>query len=353
MSPLRQGAALGFLVLLLAATRAGAVMVVTDFDSLSYNNSSNNSIGTSYQSGGFTFSSSGLFVYGRNHVSHPGSGAIYPTSGSLITITRTDGGVFNFYGGHFAERSTSSANTIGISGTRAEGGTANATARLDGGAVNSQLFAFGNLTGITSLTISGSNQLDRLVFSNGVSPGPSDATIHFNHATPGTVAASYQENTYALSSSTPGALSVASTMNDSQGLAASGSATIDLSHAGGLFALRGFEIQSAIGLGGSFRLTLTAESGATHVSSLFSGGSYDQAALLTLFGGQPFAETITSARFENTTGTDVMLDNIQAIPEPSVALLAALGLLFVGARNSFRPCRWRTLRSPAIIPTPL
>jgi hypothetical protein len=337
-----RGSALGLLCVLLATAQVGAVMMVTDFDALTFNNSSNNSIGSSYQSGGFTFTSSGLFVYGKNHVSHPGSGAIYPTSSALITITRSDGGIFNFYGGHFAERSAASANTIGISGTRADGGTVNATARLDGGAVNSQLFAFGNLTGLTSLQISGSNQLDRLVLSNGVSPGPSDATIHFNHATPGTVAASYHEGSYTLSSSTPGALSVASTMNDSRGLAASGTATIDLSHIGGFFALRAFEIQSGIGLGGSFRLTLTGESGSSHVSSLFPGGTYDQTALFSLFGGQPFAESIASARFENTAGTGVMLDNVQAIPEPSGALLAAFGF---GVWTFVRPLRHKASHS--------
>jgi hypothetical protein len=252
-------------------------------------------------------------------------------AGAVMIVT--DGGVFNFYGGHFAERSASSANTIGIRGTRADGGTASTSARLDGGAVNSQLFAFGNLTGITSLTISGSNQLDGLVFSNGVSPGPSDATIHFNHATPGTVAASYQENTYALSSSTPGALSVASTMNDSLGLGVEGIGTIDLTHSGALFNLQGFDIHSNLGEKGSFRLIVTDEFGTQHTSSTFALGSYDETDLAALFGGQPFANQITHARFENTTGQGVVLDKIYAIPEPSGLFLVGMGMALAMRRN--------------------
>lgn len=68
--------------------RARAATSVTDFNSLSFNNSSNNLIGASCQASGFTFTSSELFfVYGKNHASHPGSGAVCPTPSALITIT--------------------------------------------------------------------------------------------------------------------------------------------------------------------------------------------------------------------------------------------------------------------------
>jgi hypothetical protein len=53
-----------------------------------------------------------------------------------------------------------------------------------------------------------------------------------------------------------------------------------------------------------------------------------------MFGGQARYNNITHARFENTTGQGIVLDNLQAIPEPSVALLAALGLLCAGAKTS-------------------
>jgi hypothetical protein len=96
----------------------------TTFDELCFNNSFNDPIGASHQSGGFTFTSSErLLVYGRNHASHPGSGAVDPTSSAFVTITRADGGAFGFCGGHFAERSSSSANPNGVGGTRADGGT--------------------------------------------------------------------------------------------------------------------------------------------------------------------------------------------------------------------------------------
>jgi hypothetical protein len=55
-----------------------------------------------------------------------------------------------------------------------------------------------------------------------------------------------------------------------------------------------------------------------------------------MFGGQARYNNITNARFENTTGQGIVLDNIYAIPEPSTTLLAALGALLIGARNSFR-----------------
>lgn len=312
--------------------------VVADFDTLDLNNNSNNSIGPTHQESGFTFSSSGLFHYGRRHVSFPGSGALYPTSSELITITRTDGGAFNFYGGDFAERSTSSANPIGLGGTRVDGSRFTTTVRLDGGAVNPQLLPVGGLTNLVSLTISGGNQLDRLVFSDLVPPGPSGATVHFDAAAAGGSGSTYHENTYALTTAAPGGLTVASTMNDSPGLSVAGAGTIDLAHLGPSFSLRGFEIQSAIGLGGSFRLTLTDEGGGVHVSSAFTGGTYDQAALLGLFGGQSLAEEITGAKFENTAGTGVMLDNIQAVPEPAGGAwtlgISILTLMHRNRRNS-------------------
>lgn len=312
--------------------------VVTDFDTLDRNNDANNSIGRIHQESGFTFSSSGLFYYGRRHDYFPGSGALYPTSSSLVTITRTDGGAFNFYGGYFAERSTSSADPIGLGATRADGSRFSATVRLDGGAVNPQLLPVGGLTHLVSLTISGGNQLDRLFFSDLVPPGPSPATVHFDAAAAGGSGSTYYENAYALSTAAPGGLTVASTMNDSPGLSVAGTGTIDLGHLGPSFSLLGFEIQSAIGLGGSFRLAVTAEGGGVHLSSPFTGGIYDRAALVALFGGQPLAEGITGARFENTAGTGVMLDNIQAVPEPEggawILGISVLTLVHRNRRNS-------------------
>ncbi len=337
-SPRRPLLALALFLAWGGLSRAPAVTVVATFDTLTRNNDANNSIGPTHQESGFTFSSSGLFYYGRRHESFAGSGALYPTSSALVTITRADGGAFNFYGGDFAERSTSSANPIGLGGTRADGSRFSTTVRLDGGAVNPQLLPVGGLTNIVSLTISGGNQLDRLVFSDLVPPGPSGATVHFDAATAGGTGSSYYENAYALTTAAPGGLTVASTMNDSQGMSVAGTGTIDLGHLGPSFSLLGFEIQSAIGLGGSFRLTLTDEGGGVHVSSPFTGGTYDQAALLELFGGQPFAEGINGAKFENTAGTGVMLDNIQAVPEPAggawVVSISVLALLHRKRRNS-------------------
>jgi hypothetical protein len=206
-----------------------------------------------------------------------------------------------------------------------------------GGVLVPQNFGFAGFTNLVSLQFSGNDQLDRLVFSDLVPPPASDATVHFDNATIGTVGASYSENSYQLISSAPGGMAIQSTMNDSNGLGVAGTATIDLTHSGELFNLQGFDIHSQLGEFGLFRLIVTDESGALHTSSTFSLGTYDESALLQMFGGQVFFNDITSARFENTTGQGIVLDNIYAIPEPSSLVLAALGFVLIGARNLFRP----------------
>lgn len=132
-----------------------------------------------------------------------------------------------------------------------------------------------------------------------------------------------------------------------------GSQVMTITHAGGLFNLQGFAIHSQLGEFGQFRLIVTDEAGALHASSTFSLGTYDEPALLQLFGGQAFFNDITSVRFENTTGEGIVLDNIYAIPEPSTALLAALSILLIGARNSSRlklPPSTRSSSSPLLSP---
>jgi hypothetical protein len=205
-----------------------------------------------------------------------------------------------------------------------------------GGVLVPQNFGFAGFTNLVSLQFTGNDQLDRLVFSDLVPPPASDATVHFDNATLGTVAASYSEGGYQLGSAAPAGMSIQSTMNDSHGLGVAGTGTIDLTHAGELFKLQGFSIHSQLGELGLFRLIVTDESGTQHTSSSFPLGSYDESALLQLFGGQAFHNNITNARFENTTGQGVVLDNIYAVPEPSIALLAAVGVVLIGVRNSFR-----------------
>ncbi len=336
-------------LLALSAAQASAVTVTATFDNLSANNGFNNNIGGSYQSGDFRFISSGIFHYGRTHPDYPGSGAIYSQGSDPITVARANGQAFNFYAADFEGRDLGSAETVGITGFRADGSQISTTARLIAGVLVPQNFGFAGFTNLTLLRFTGGDQLDRLVFSDLVLPPVSDATVTFNTAVLGTVAGVYGEAGYLLASSPAGGLAVQSTMNDSHGLGVAGAGTIDLSFVGDLFSLRGFEIHGNLGEQGSFRLTVTDANGIDHASSTFALGTYNEAALLEMFGGQPFSNQITRARFENLTGQGVVLDNIRAIPEPSTALLVALGALLTGARNSFRPNQ----KSPRKIDLPL
>jgi hypothetical protein len=315
-----------------------AVTVTTTFNDLSANNNFNNGIGNFYQAGDFNFASGGLFYYGTRNADYPGSGAIYPFSstGSIITVSRASGQAFNFHAADFAARDLGTAKVVGLSGTRADGSIVSGSARLVGGVLVPQNFGFAGFTNLVSLQFTGNDQLDRLVFSDLVPPPASDATVHFDNATIASVGASYSENGYQLSSAAPGGMAIQSTMNDSHGLGGAGTAAIDLTHAGDLFNLQGFAIHSQLGELGQFRLIVTDESGADHTSSTFTLGTYDETALLQLFGGQAFHTNITSARFENTTGQGVVLDNIYAIPELSSFFIFALG---IGARTLVRTSR--------------
>ena len=321
-----------------------AITVTTTFDNLSANNSANNLINSPYQSGDFNFAAGNFFFRGTRSIYYPGSGALYTGDGGSqpLTITRDGGLAFNFYAADVAERENA-AGTAGFSGIRADGSRVSASVRLDGGNSSSQNFGFAGFTNIVSLQFTGGDQLDRIVFSDLTPPPASDATVHFDNATIGTVGASYSENGYQLSSSAPGGMGIQSTMNDSHGLGVGGTATIDLTKSGELFNLQGFASHSQLGEFGQFRLIVTDEAGALHTSSTFSLGTYDETALLQLFGGQAFANQITSARFENTAGQGIVLDNIYAIPEPSSLLLAASALILAlrrnAPRNSVRPNR--------------
>lgn len=347
-------AVIGLCVLVLSAAFAQAITVTTTFDNLSANNNSNNLINSPYQSGDFNFAAGNLFFRGARSIYHPGSGALYSGDGGsqVITITRDGGLAFNFYAADVAERENERGNASFV-GTRADGSTDSSTVRLDGGNSSSQNFGFAGFTNIVSLQFIGGDQLDRIVFSDLVPPPASDATVHFDSAVISTVGASYSENGYQLSSAAPGGMGIQSTMNDSNGLGVAGTATIDLTHSGELFNLQGFAIHSQLGEFGQFRLIVTDEAGALHASSTFSLGTYDEPALLQLFGGQAFFNDITSVRFENTTGEGIVLDEIYAIPEPSTALLAALSILLIGARNSSRlklPPSTRSSSSPLLSP---
>lgn len=312
---------------------AGAVAVIVTFDDLHYTNSANNSIGNSYQSGGFTFSASGLFARGTANAFYPGSGAIMPTSGATITVTRTGGGAFRFYAADIAERDGGSISNTVMAGIRADGTRINTTARLDGVAAQSENFGVAHYGDIVSLQFSGSNQLDRLVLSNLVPPPPSSATITFDATSVGTIAASYGESGFQLSPSVPGSLAIVSTMNDSNGVGTAGAGTITLSEAGRVFSLQGFDIHSQFGESGLFRLIVTDESGSEFTSATFPIGTYSDSALTALFGGTARQYGITSARFENTTGEGLVLDNIFAIPEPNTMMIAGFGMLLVGLRR--------------------
>ncbi|MGL5018100.1 MAG: hypothetical protein ACRDBP_08205 [Luteolibacter sp.] len=327
-------------LLALSPTTVEAITVTATFDDLSESNNANNGIGNLYQSGDFNFAAGNLFFRGTRHVYYSGSGALFTAASQPMTITRDGGLAFNFYAADVAERENA-AGTAGFSGIRADGSRVSASVRLDGGNSSSQNFGFAGFTNLVSLQFTGGDQLDRIVFSDLTPPPASDATVHFDNANIGTVGASYSENGYQLSSSAPGGMGIQSTMNDSHGLGVAGTATIDLTHAGGLFNLQGFAIHSQLGEFGQFRLIVTDEAGALHTSSTFSLGTYDDTALLQLFGGQAFANQITSARFENTTGQGIVLDNIYAVPEPSSLLLVVSAVVLAlrrnGPRNSFRP----------------
>jgi hypothetical protein len=316
-------------------TGAQAITVTTTFNNLSANNIANNLIGNLYQSGDFNFTSSNLFYRGTQSIYYPGSGALYTQASDPMTITRDGGLAFNFYGANVAERENA-AETIGFVGTRADGSTISSSIRLDGSFPTPQTLGFAGFTNLVSLRFSGGDQLDRIIFSDLVSPPASDATVHFDQATLGTVAAAYPENGYQFHSSAPGGMAIQSTMNDSKGLGVAGTGTIDLTHAGKLFNLQGFKIHSQLGELGLFRLIVTDESGTLHTSSNFSLGTYDETSLLALFGGSPWHHQITNARFENTTGQGVVLDNIYAIPEPSSLLLAAGALILTLRRSGAR-----------------
>ena len=324
------------LAVVVAAGIAQAVTVTTTFDNLSANNNANNLINSPYQSGDFNFAAGNLFFRGTRSPYYPGSGALYTGGSQPLTITRDGGLAFNFYAADLAARENA-GGTASFSGTRADGSRVSASVPLDGGNSSSQNFGFAGFTNLVSLQFGGGDQLDRIVFSDLVPPPASDATVHFDNANLGTVATSYSESGYQLSSSVPGGMAIQSTMNDSNGLGVAGTGTIDLTKAGNLFNLQGFAIHSQLGEFGQFRLIVTDENYTQHASSTFSLGTYDESALLALFGGNFRHHQITSARFENTTGEGIVLDNIYAIPEPSTALLAALGALLIGTRNLFRP----------------
>jgi hypothetical protein len=315
---------------LVGSENAGAVAVIVTFDELQFANNANNSIGNSYQSGGFTFSASGLFVRGASNAYYPGSGALMPTSGATITVTRTGGGAFRFYAADIAERDGGGVTNTVMAGIRADGTRINTTTRLDGVVAESENFGVAHYGDIISLQFSGSNQLDRLVLSNLVPPPPSSATLTFDAASTGTVAGSYSERGYQLSPSVPGSLAIVSTMNDSNGAGTAGAGTLTLTEAGRAFSLHGFDIHSQFGESGLFRLIVTDESGSEFVSSLFPRGTYSDTAITALFGGMARQQGITSARFENTTGEGLVVDNIFAIPEPASWFLASLGVMGAG-----------------------
>jgi hypothetical protein len=344
--------------MLMVSATVEAVSVTTAFNNLSANNNAANGIGNLYQAGDFNFAAGNLFHWGTRSIYYSGSGALFTGDGGSqqMTITRDGGLAFNFYAADVAERQTA-GETASFVGSRADGSTVSSSFRLDGGNSSSQNFGFAGFTNIVSLRFIGGDQLDRIVFSDLIAPPASDATVHFDNASLGTVAASYSENGYQLSSSAFGGMSVQSTMNDSHGLGVAGAGTIDLTHVGDLFNLDGFDIHSQLGEFGQFRLTVTDEAGIQHISSTFSLGTYDESSLLALFGGIPRHHQITSARFENITGQGIVLDNIYAIPEPSSLLLAASALILTlrrnRPRNSFRPISHLThaasaMRSPSI-----
>lgn len=311
-----------------------AVTVTSTFDNLTANNNSNNLINSPYQSGDFNFAAGNLFFRGTRSIYYPGSGALYTGDGGSqpLTITRDGGLAFNFYAADVAERENA-GESASFLGTRADGSTVSSTFRLDGGNSISQNFGFAGFTNIISLRFSGGDQLDRIVFSNLVAPPASNATVHFDSANIGTVGVSYSENGYQLSSAAPGGLGIQSTMNDSNGIGVAGAGTISLTHGGALFNLQGFSIHSQLGEFGQFRLIVTDEAGALRTSSTFSLGTYDETTLHQLFGGQAFHHQITNARFENTTGQGIVLDNIDAIPEPSTFLFAGCTIVLAFRRT--------------------
>lgn len=309
-----------------------AVTVTTTFDNLSANNNGNNGIGNLYQSGDFKFNNSGLFFRGKTSIYYPGSGAIYSTSSTIITITRASGQAFNFYAADVAERDNT-AGSVGFIGTRADGSKVTSTVSLDGNYPASQTFGFAGFTNIVSLQFTGGDQLDKVIFSDLVPPPASDANVHFDNASLGPVTGIYGESGYLFSTTASGGLAIQSTMNDSQGIGVAGAGTIDLTNVGSLFSLKGFDIQGTAGITGLFRLIVTDETGTQRTSSNLSYGTYNEAALLQMFGGQALANQITNARFENTTGQGIVLDNIYAVPEPS-ALLLALGGLALALRRT-------------------
>lgn len=327
----RWAALLGMFILSIG--NAGAVAVIVTFDELHFANNANNSIGNSYQSGGFTFSASGLFVRGASNAFYPGSGALMPTSGAIVTVTRTGGGAFRFYAADIAERDGGSTSNTVMAGIRADGTRINTTARFDNVAAQSENFGVAHYGDIVSLQFSGSNQLDRLVLSNLVPPPPSSATITFDSTITGTIAGSYVERGFQLSPSVPGSLAIVSTMNDSNGVGTAGAGTITLSEAGRVFSLQGFDIHSQFGESGLFRLIVTDESGSEFTSATFPIGSYSDSALTALFGGAARQYGIISARFENTSGEGLVVDNIFAIPEPACLVFATLGFMWAGLRR--------------------
>lgn len=322
----------------LFAPNGHAVSVVTTFNNLSSNNNAANGIGNLYQAGDFNFAAGNLFHWGKRSVYYSGSGALFTGEGGSqqMTITRDGGLAFNFYSADVAERQTA-GETASFVGTRADGSTVSSSFRLDGGNSTSQNFGFAGFTNIVSLRFIGGDQLDRIVFSNLVPPPASNATVHFDSAALGSVTGIYGENGYLLSSTALGGLAVESTMNDSHGLAAAGAGTIDLTHIGEHFSLQGFDIHSQLGEFGQFRLTVTDLAGIQHTSATFALGTYDESSLLALFGGVPRHLQITSARFENTTGQGVVLDNIHAVPELSSFLFVASAFTLTLRRT--RPSR--------------
>lgn len=96
--------------------------------------------------------------------------------------------------------------------------------------------------------------------------------------------------------------------NSSNVLAASGIASIDLSHTNRQFVQRGFEIQSTIGL-----------------------------------GGQPFAEILSAGGGENTASQGLVLDDISAISKSS-----SLVLMEASPGAAFRRKRHLALNSPIL-----
>ncbi len=101
------------------------------------------SIGSTYSSGGFTFTADigNLNTLGPNNISYPGSGAIYPDVFSTMTITKDDGGEFGITSFGLAELlGNSSAGTIEFTGTRSDNVAITEGFNLDGGAANTQIF---------------------------------------------------------------------------------------------------------------------------------------------------------------------------------------------------------------------